>query len=201
MPEELIIEHCSPTLAGIKTGSMFSVKITADADVGKDVRELNRTLCGKGLRVIVLKKTNEYALIYLYRPERLEKDLKDPSAFNILRDKGYDLQNPEKCIVQLVSRLKSGEKFPHEIGLFLGYPPSDVACFMKDPCEGVKCCGCWKAYSEPEKANDTFRKYQKCTELYREMNNKGKSLVQLAVTDGRALPGKSIHQKIKGGTL
>lgn len=27
MSEELIIEHCSPTLAGIKTGSLFSVKI------------------------------------------------------------------------------------------------------------------------------------------------------------------------------
>ena len=28
MSEELIIEHCSPTLAGIKAGSMFSVRVT-----------------------------------------------------------------------------------------------------------------------------------------------------------------------------
>ena len=41
-----------------------------------------------------------------------------------------------------------------------------------------------KAYSEPEKARTVFRKYKKCTEVYREMYKKGKSLVQLAVITG-----------------
>ncbi len=190
MSEKLIIEHCSPTLAGIKTGSMFSVKITEETDLLEEIRELNRTLREKGLRVILLKETDQYALIYIYRPDHLKKDLNDPWAFHILRDKGYEWKSPEKCLVQLIGRLRNGGMFPHEIGLFLGYPPSDVECFMKDPCEGVKCCGCWKAYSDPEKANDTFRKFKRCTELFREMNNNGKSLAQLAVTSGQNLPGK-----------
>ena len=49
MPEELIIEHCSPTLAGIKTGSLFSVNINDDTDINRDVRELNNRLKKKGL--------------------------------------------------------------------------------------------------------------------------------------------------------
>ena len=81
------------------------------------------------------------------------------------------------------------EGFPHEIGLFLGYPPSDVECFMKDPYKGVKCCGCWKAYSEPEKAVKIFRKYKQCTEIYREMNKNGKTLAQLAVYTGGNVTG------------
>ena len=44
MSEELIIEHCSPTLAGIKTGSMFSVRVTEETDINREVRELNKTL-------------------------------------------------------------------------------------------------------------------------------------------------------------
>ena len=184
MPEELIIEHCSPTLAGIKTGSMFSVRVTEDTDINKEVRELNKVLRGKGLRVIPLKETSMYALIYIYRPDHLKKDLSDPQALSILRRRGYELQNPECCVAQLVRHLKSDELFPHEIGLFLGYPPSDVEGFMKNPCKGVKCCGCWKAYSEPEKAKKAFIRFRKCTDAYHEMNKRGKTLAQLAVMTG-----------------
>ncbi len=181
MSEELIIEHCSPTLAGIKTGNMFSVRITENEDINREVRELNGELRKKGLRVIPLKITDEYALIYLYRPDYLKKDLKNPQALRILKKRGYEIVSPECCIVQLVKHLEIDDSFPHEIGLFLGYPPSDVEGFMEHPCEGVKCCGCWKVYSEPEKAKSLFRRFRQCTEVYHEMNKKGKTLAQLAV--------------------
>ncbi len=184
MSEETIIEYCSPTLAGIKSGSMFSVKVTKETDINREVRELNKLLRDKGLRVIPLKKTSEYAIIYIYRPDHLRKDLNDPRALKILKRKGYEPQNPECCIAQLVRHLKSDDSFPHEIGLFLGYPPSDVEGFMKHPCKGVKCCGCWKVYSEPEKARKMFLRFRKCTEAYRRMNKNGKSLAQLAVMTG-----------------
>ena len=182
MSEEIIIEHCSPTLAGIKTGSLFSVKVTNETDLNNEIRELNDNLRDKGLRVIPLKVTPKYALIYIYRPSHLMKDLNDPQALLILKSMGYTIKNPECCIVELVRRLKCEKTFPHEIGLFLGYPPSDVECFMKHPCSGVKCRGCWKAYSEPEKAEKLFKRFRLCTETYHEMYKKGKSLTQLTVT-------------------
>ena len=172
MSDKLIIENCSPTLAGIKTGNLFSVKLSDETDINRDLRKLNRALRKKGLRVIPLKKTDGYALIYLYRPGHLKRDLTDPLAIKILKNKGYDTGNPESLIVQLVKHLREENMFPHEIGLFLGYPPSDVECFMKHPCKGVKCCGCWKAYSEPEKARTVFGKYKKCTEVYRDISCK-----------------------------
>ena len=98
MSEELIIEHCSPTLVGIKTGNMFPVRVTEDADINAEIRELNKALRVKGLRVIPLKKTDEYALIYLYRPDYLKKDLNDPQALSILKERGYEPENPECCM-------------------------------------------------------------------------------------------------------
>ncbi|MCR5510577.1 MAG: DUF3793 family protein [Lachnospiraceae bacterium] len=182
MSEETIIEHCSPTLAGIKTGNLFSVKVTNASELKNEIRAYNDSLRDKGLRVIPLRVTRKYALIYLYRPSRLIKDLNDPQASHILKRMGYSFKNPEMCIVELVRRLEHEESFPHEIGLFLGYPPSDVECFMKHPCSGVKCRGCWKAYSEPEKAAKLFERFRMCTEAYHKMHRKGKSLAQLAVT-------------------
>ncbi len=184
MSEELIIKHCSPTLAGIKTGSLFSVRITKDTDINKEVRKLNDMLRKKGLRMIPLRIKGENALIYLFRPDHLKKDLNDPNAKRILKRKGYKFEKPECCIVQLIGHLNNDDTFPHEIGLFLGYPPLDVECFMEHPCEGVKCCGCWKAFSEPEKARKIFEKYKICTDTYHRRYKNGKSLAQLAVTTG-----------------
>ncbi len=65
MSEELIIEHCSPTLAGIKTGNLFSVRVTGDNDINREVSELNKMLREKGIRVIPLRETNDHALRWL----------------------------------------------------------------------------------------------------------------------------------------
>ncbi len=181
MSEQFVIEHCSPTLAGIKTGNMFTVRIDKGSDIRQEVRELNRVLRKKGLRVIPLKRTATYALIYIYRPGFLRRDLSDPKATCILKRKGYDYSKAERCITQLVRHLAKDEVFPHEIGLFLGYPPADVEGFMKDPDNGVQCSGCWKAYSNGDEAERTFTRYKMCTESYRRQNLNGRSLEQLAV--------------------
>lgn len=184
MSDELIVKKCSPTLAGIKTGNMFSIRITDGEDIYSELRDLNRVLLSKGIRVIPLKITDGFALIYLYRHKYLKKDLKDSKAVKILKKRGYHLESPERCIVQLVSRLKEKEDFPHEIGLFLGYPPSDVEGFIKHPRTGVKCSGCWKAFSKPDEARKTFNRFTLCTKEYQEMNRNGKTLTQLAVKVG-----------------
>ena len=103
----------------------------------------------------------------LYRPSRLKKDLSSPEAVSILSGKGYSCDDPDRCLAQLVEHLRDDKEFPHEIGLFLGYPPEDVRSFMKSPCQGVKCVGCWKAYSNKEEAEKTFERFQKCTEIYK----------------------------------
>jgi len=56
MSEEMIIKHCSPTLAGIKTGNMFSCAFESVEDMKFSIRNLNRTLSKKGLRVLPLRQ-------------------------------------------------------------------------------------------------------------------------------------------------
>ena len=187
MSEQIVIEHCSPTLAGIKTGNMFTVSIDKETDIVREIRELNKVLKKKGLRVIPLRKSASHVLIYVYRPARLKKDLSDPCAAGILKRKGYDCSKAECAIAQLIRHLKNDEVFPHEIGLFLGYPPTDVESFMNDSRSGVKCSGCWKAYSNAEEAKKTFMRYKKCTEVYRRQNKNGRSLEQLTVSCDRSL--------------
>ena len=187
MSEQYLIEHCSPTLAGIKTGSLFPVKVRSGTDITEELKRINSIIRDKGLRAVLVRKRTNTALVYVYRPDYLARDLNDPIAKEILREKGYACRNPSNCLKQLIQHFMKDEAFPHEIGLFLGYPPSDVKCFMESPWKGVQCRGCWKAYSNKEEAEKTFSLYRKCTENYRNLYRSGKSLSQLIVPVGNAV--------------
>lgn len=166
MSEEMIINHCSPTLAGIKTGALFNCAYPSERELRSSVRAWNKTLSPKGLRVLPLRYNGRTALIYIYRPAMLSADLKNELARRLLAKCGYVSETPEGCIVQLLRRFAECEEFPHEIGLFLGYPPEDVCGFIANKACGYKCVGYWKVYGDEEKAKKAFARFEKCTRCY-----------------------------------
>lgn len=182
MSEELVVKHCSPTLAGLKTANMFACHYVSETELKDSVRKLNKSLSCKGLRVLTLRCSNQKALIYIYRPKKLENDLNNYSALEKLQNIGYCCDKPEKCIWQLSEKLKESNDFPHEIGFFLGYPPEDVLGFMENRAENHKCVGCWKVYGDEKQAKKTFAKYKKCTSDYYNQWQNGKSIERLTVT-------------------
>lgn len=78
-------------------------------------------------------------------------------------------------------RLREEETFPHEIGLFLSYPPEDVRGFIRSPACGYKCVGCWKVYGDVCAARRTFGAYRRCTARYEARHARGTPLEKLAV--------------------
>ena len=159
MSEENLVRQCAPTLAGIKTGTIFPVPFEDLDSLTIEIRELNRILVPKGLRLLPLRYQDQKALLYLYRPSELRKDLKD----------------------HLARRFRSGGEFPHEVGLFLSYPPQDVLGFIENRAVNYKCAGLWKVYGDVEQAQRLFAKYRKCTDIYCELWRAGSGIGQLAV--------------------
>ena len=192
MPDQMIVENCSPTLAGIKTGNLFSVHHEKAPQVRQDLRELNSKIRDKGLRAVPVRSSDENTLIYLYRPDFLERDLRKPEVRRILLEKGYPCDSAEQCVAQLGRRLSDSAKpFPHEIGLFLGYPPEDVLGFMKDTRNGVKCVGYWKVYGNRAEAEKTFARFRQCTETCKKELLNGKSIAELSVRVRKARPAQA----------
>jgi len=181
MSEDHLIRFCAPTLAGIKTGSLFTCSYSCQQQLRYAIRQLNRRLVPRGLRVIPLRFSGERALMYVYRPSGLQRDLAQSKAQHLLTEIGYHAGTCEKCIVQLIRRLASQKEFPHEIGLFLGYPPEDVAGFMENRACDCKCVGCWKVYGDVESARKRFEQYKKCNRIYRSCWEQGHTLERLAV--------------------
>ena len=181
MSEEQMIRHCSPTLAGMKTGNMVAAVYTDIDEMRASVRSWNKRLRNKGLRIIPLRFQENRALIYVYRPAKLFSDLQDEIALRILCQKGYRAGSPGQCIVQLMKQMERQNGFPHEVGLFLGYPPEDVCGFMENKAQRCKCVGCWKVYGDEEQAKKTFAKYRKCTRVYLTRYEEGSTIEKLTV--------------------
>ena len=178
MSEDLLIRHCSPTLAGIKTGNLFSCACPSRKDLTRDLCRLNKKLVPKGIRVLPLRVCKGRALIYAYRPNALESDLTDHRARALLLKYGYVPENPNGCVVHLIHRLRSEGEFPHEIGIFLGYPLEDVDGFITHQGENCKLCGCWKVYGNVEQARRTFASYEKCRVFLCAKLSKGCNILQ-----------------------
>lgn len=181
MSDDLLVKHCSPTMAGIKTGSMFSCEYSSADELKKSIRLVNKKLTKKGLRIVPLKITNNRALLYAYRPVLLCKDLDNSVADNLLKECGYCCENPCKCVMHLVKRMRNSSDFPHEVGLFLGYPPEDVQGFITHKANFCKLSGCWKVYGDEKKAQRLFAKYKKCTKIYCKHYAYGSSIEKLTV--------------------
>lgn len=181
MSEDHLIRHCAPTLAGLKTGSLFSCSFTCQNDLLNTLRKINQRLLPKGVRVLPLRLSDNRALIYVYRPKKLILDIANTMAEQILLQNGYDTAACDKCIVRLAQRIRSQDEFPHEIGLFLGYPPEDVCGFIENKACNCKCVGCWKVYGDESAAKRKFAQYKKCTEVYRNRWATGVDIERLTV--------------------
>lgn len=181
MSGEVMVRHCSPTLAGLKTGSMFSYSFANGNDLRDSVRHWNRVFFGKGLRVLPLCYRNGRALIYVFRPKKLDRDLRDSIACDLLHRCGYCDKDPQKCILHLMKRLNEDGAFPHEVGLFLGYPPLDVQGFIENKAKNAKHAGHWKVYGDEQTALKRFELYDRCTRIYCQLWAEGRNIERLTV--------------------
>ena len=67
----MLIDHCSPTLASLKCGSLFSIRPEDMAYTMREARALSDELAPKGLAIRVIDVGDGRALCYLYRPGQL----------------------------------------------------------------------------------------------------------------------------------
>lgn len=180
MPIESIIRHCAPTLAGIKVGSLFSCRYDDLVSFVLEVVKHNGILNQKGVHIVLLKCDNGVALVYIYRKKQLEQKLEQKEAREFLMEMGYTNFTIQAALDLLRQHLQRSD-FPHEIGVFLGYPLEDIRAFIEHGGANSKCTGYWKVYHNEEEAQKTFARYTRCTRVYFERYAIGFDIAQLTV--------------------
>ncbi len=180
MTEELIVKCCAPTLAGLKPGSIVCLSHSC-MSVPDELEKCRRILKTKGVEVRLCEGCKGQQLIYLYRPEALDDMMAKKCNACLLRRYGYNTEDVQSAVDCLLDRIRHEEEFPHEIGLFLGYPYEDVAGYIENKGKNYVTDGLWRVYGNKDNAKKRFDSYKKCTRVYIKCYKNGFDLDRLTV--------------------
>ena len=172
--ERTLAVHSAPTLLGIKCANLISVAI--DASDMCDYRQEFESR--SGLQMRVLCKCHDRRLLCVYHEMLLAMQLSQPEIRAFLSQYGYtEEMDLQQMLAYLAQRMHCGH-FPHEIGVFLGYPLADVQGFIANHGKNCLLCGYWKVYENAEEARQTFKKYDRCRNILFDKINNGLNLFQ-----------------------
>ena len=181
--EAVLVRQCAPTLAGMKPGSIFCFNHSPLEVSRQKVCQWNKQLAPFGLTVQILleRPSSSSVIVFVYRRDRLEQMLSDDAYQSFLAEAGYERTNLDGLLEQLSYRLRTQPEFPHEIGVFLGYPLRDVIGFIENHGRNFTCCGFWKSYGDPAEMQVCFACYRRCIQTYVAMFEQGIPIERLAV--------------------
>lgn len=151
-----IVLQCAPTLAGLKTSNLLIVPKNQEDEVRYMLRHsglLGYRLVYDRNRVVFLVFNKDMLINYLSQDE-----VKD-----FLKEYGYhtdsfgdSLRYFQKRYDTYVHRRK---EFPHEMGVFLGYPLCDVKGFIENEGDDFKLSGYWKVYGNVSETKQLFERF------------------------------------------
>lgn len=147
--------ECSEILAMAKPANLISL-VNRTRPCGRNLYQLwqhhhdELILRIADLTFIVLQTTSQALLLFCYNRSHLEQHLSHAGIRTLLHKAGYDKTASCKALIsELCRRIEKNDSFPHEIGLFIGYPAKDVAAFMGVVNLPFTCQGPWKIYGNP----------------------------------------------------
>jgi hypothetical protein len=158
--------EAAEVLAGVKPANLVNIVNRPNA-CGANLYKLwkrfgEEILSDADLRAEVLRDRGDSLLVLLHDSNQLRELLETPRALRFLWRAGYPAYTTwREALEELKGRLKT-EEFPHEIGLFLGYPLKDVAAFIGWSPLPFTCQGPWKIYGDPRSSLELAERHRAC---------------------------------------
>ncbi|MDO5590905.1 MAG: DUF3793 family protein [Lachnospiraceae bacterium] len=181
--EESLVWHASPTLASIKIANLYNFKFTSLEECLCTIADFNGLMNPKGIYIELVKNVGDFYLIYVYRKSHLSKELGRSDVRKFLVQFGYSPDGDLSIYLNVLKeRLALKEEFPHEIGVFLGYPLPEVKAFIEAKGQGSIACGEWKVYHDEQFAKCMFCKYRHCREIYMKVFGEGRRLSDMLIS-------------------
>lgn len=164
IPLQLALQ-CAPVISGIKISNLLTIP-------AKSLRELSVVLKKTELSFRILYPGRERLVILIYREAKLREYLAREEVMAFIYKCGYETSDISKIFPVFVKRymryMELKQDFPHELGLFLGYPIEDVEGFIRENGKNYLYSGYWKVYKDAELKIRLFKNYEKVqTEIVR----------------------------------
>lgn len=157
-----MILQSAPVLKNVKMSCMFTVP----SGISKYICSF---LYNTGIKMYCLCKGRQRDIVFLYREEQMEEYLAREENAEFLREYGYEGGDLNIYLHYLGLRISyyynQRQEFPHETGVFLGYPLDDVKGFIENKGKNCSYIGYWKVYSDVDNAKKMFQLFDKAKDL------------------------------------
>ena len=168
-----IAGQCGPVIQGIKPANLLIVTT-------KEIRSVMAFFENQPLICYLLYRCARWTTFIVLNEALVKAYLEDKENWSFMQLKGYKEKNVYKVLRMLKQRyrasMKKEEDFPHEIGILLGYPLSDVKAFINFNGKKYLLVGYWKVYSHVEEAIAIFDRYDLAKEKTIQEIMKGEAL-------------------------
>lgn len=173
-----IARQCAPVLMDVKPSNLL-ILTREEEGVFLQMEGFH------GISCLCLYAGEKKSTWLLYRKDRMEAELLWPHIREFIKEYGY---REDDTLDELLHRFrkrfsdyKDGRtEFPHEMGVFLGYPLHDVKGFIEQKGRNYLCSGYWKVYRDEVKARDTFRLYETVRDMVLQMVDAGRDLYEVS---------------------
>ena len=153
--------QCAPVLTGIKISNLLNVEREYEGSVCRILRNT-------GIVSYRLLSCENKTVFLLFQRQELDLYLKEPKVQAFFISNGYkDLSLTgilKRFSQQYATYMFRGGKFPHEMGLLLGYPVEDVQGFIEHKGKDYLYSGYWKVYTDLEEKKALFEAYESAKE-------------------------------------
>lgn len=160
--------ECSEVIAGVKPANLVSL-VNRTRPCGRNLYQLWHSLHQEAearlstINFLILQTKERSILLLCYNREQLEQQLSHAGIRTLLHKAGYkQTSTVPELVIELKQRIAKQDHFPHEIGLFIGYPAKDVAAFMGLVKLPFACQALWKIYGNPSQSLDLAENYRCC---------------------------------------
>lgn len=159
--ETQIALQCAPLISGLKVSNLLIISAEDEALVRVILRR-------SGISFFRLLRTGEKVTFLLFRKNPLEAYLKQQEVESMLAEAGYAELSLGNILSTFQKRyahyMSAGGRFPHEMGLLLGYPAEDVKGFVENEGKNFLYSGYWKVYADVEEKRRLFQKFENAKE-------------------------------------
>ena len=160
--DELLAWTCAPVLLGRKSSNLVCVPLCEKTDITCILQNYKDFFQSRDIEYRVMCFCHKRALVLIYNRPMLIDVLNDKGNRAFLIANGYNIQAQiDNDLDILEKHMMSSKEFPHEIGVFLGYPLEDVLGFVLHKDAYCKHKGYWKVYGDVNKAKEIFNSYER----------------------------------------
>lgn len=175
--DEMVAFHCAPVLMGKKVANMISLPADEEGLVDRILAGYNQEFADRDICFRKLCCCSKRSLLLVYNRQSLQSLLQEKGYRAYLTAAGYTADNTmEDDLCTLEKRLREEAGFPHEIGVFLGYPLEDILGFVLNKGSNCKYSGYWKVYGNVTEARRIFASYEKCRDYLLQKLTEGRPL-------------------------